>query len=234
MFKERLLKDALRVYAGQHVLDRVLALGDKALALDHGREHMAVLYVIASVSRKVLEELTPAEALQEKVRFFSITQDEVRRAGGRVADYLGDDAIAYFPPRAGAAASAGAAVECARNIVQRCLAAGAAERPRLLMPMIGADFGLVYIGNFGTPQRMKFTVQGEVVNRAFEIAACCRKFQATVLMSEAMAELLATPEAARESYVGDMVVKGEAGAVKLYVPMETDFSALLSARINTL
>ncbi|MDB5807843.1 MAG: adenylate/guanylate cyclase with integral rane sensor [Betaproteobacteria bacterium] len=233
MFKERLLKEALRVYAGQHVLDRVLALGEKALELDNGRERMAVLYVMASVNRKVFEAATPAEALREKTRFFTVTQEEVRRAGGRIADYLGDDAVAYFPPRAGEAASAGAAVECARKIVGRCLEGDA---PPLVMPMIGIDFGMVYIGNFGTPERMKFTVQGETVNRAFEIAACCRKFQATVLMSGAMAGLLATPEEASESYVGEAPVKGdmkgEAGAVKLYVPMETDFGSLLSAQIN--
>ncbi|HEY4373920.1 MAG TPA: adenylate/guanylate cyclase domain-containing protein [Burkholderiales bacterium] len=231
MFKERLLREALKAYAGEHVLERVLALGESALQLNNGRERMAVMYVIAATNRRVFEELGPAQAREQKIRFLSITQEEVEAAGGRIADYLGDDAIVYFPAPRGDAACAAAAAQCARRIVERSLDAVQPERPPMLLPMIGLDLGFVFIGNFGTPQRMKFTVQGDVVNAAYEIAGCCKKFQATILMSEVMAGLAAAPGTAPEGYVGDAVTK-LAGAMKLYVPVEVDFAAVLGERLE--
>jgi adenylate cyclase len=72
---------------------------------------------------------------------------------------------------------------------------------------LGLHIGEVIYGNFGSRERLDFTVVGPAVNEVSRIAAMCRLVDQPVLLSSAFAEALG-PERERLVSVGRYALRG--------------------------
>lgn len=183
MFQEKLLKEALRRYAGSLVVERVLRMGEAALEAGVTERDMTVMWVEPVASRLRLAQLSPRERYQAVVAFWSVAMAVVDRNDGLVDSYYGSAFLAYFGLREGVDHAALAAV-CASRIVEATWNIGPAEP--LYVARIGMDTGRVVHGNIGTPGRIKFTVMGEPVNVASRLALRAANHGPQVLLSEAV------------------------------------------------
>jgi adenylate cyclase len=115
----------------------------------------------------------------------------IHAQGGDVLKLIGDGILAIFAAadRAHACAAALAAATAARSEV----AALNLRRARDGLPVtdmyLGLHVGEMFYGNFGSTERLDFTVVGPAVNETSRIAAMCRSVEQPVLVSEAFANV---------------------------------------------
>jgi len=129
------------------------------------------------------------EEWRDLVRSFqSVCYREISRAGGFVAQYLGDGVLAYFgyPAAHGqdARAAVGAAVEIVRGFREPSGRAPAAQ----LLVRVGIDSGVVLASEMGFGASRQPLVVGSVPNRAARIQAAAQPN--TVVISEATHRLV--------------------------------------------
>jgi adenylate cyclase len=81
------------------------------------------------------------------------------------------------------------AATAARQKVAELKEGRASEGKPITDMYLGLHVGEVFYGNFGSRERLDFTVIGPAVNEASRIAAMCRSVDQPVLMSAAFAEV---------------------------------------------
>jgi adenylate cyclase len=128
--------------------------------------------------------------------YFDTMGDIVTSAGGEILKFMGDGMLAIFPvPTPGQRAdTASAAMRAAASAVDAMLVLNrirSAEGEPTVRFGLALHIGEVMFGNIGASQRLDFTVIGPAVNHAARLEKLCSPLDRTVLVSSAMAELLA-------------------------------------------
>jgi len=154
-----LLKRALTLYAGEHVLERVLTLGAPALELGGEISFATVMFIDVTKLVPAAERFEWPKVNEALAQYFTVVAEASARTGGLLDAPIGDAAISYWVGDA----SADRACKCALDIVARL--ASAPTIPKVV-PKIGIHSGQVLVGNGGSKERLRFTVAGGVVNTA--------------------------------------------------------------------
>src|SRR6185503_19486034 len=122
--------------------------------------------------------------------YFDTMGTIVTNAGGEILKFMGDGMLAIFPVPTPAARAATSAVD-AMLVLNRIRAAEGEPTVRFGLAL---HLGEVMFGNIGASQRLDFTVIGPTVNYAARLEKLCSPLDREVLLSAAMAELLAAGE----------------------------------------
>jgi adenylate cyclase len=123
----------------------------------------------------------------------------VTDAGGEILKFMGDGMLAIFPVPPGGdaaqtarrAARAAASVSDAMLVLNRIRQAAAEPTVRFGLAL---HIGEVMFGNIGASQRLDFTVIGPAVNHAARLEKLCGALDRPIVLSSAMAGLLADGE----------------------------------------
>ncbi len=199
MFKEKLLKKALRMYAGEHVANNVLTYGRKALSTDFMKYIPLTTYVqdVKGFSY-ISEDLNPHDLLTMLNEYLKITCQTIHQFGGIIDQFDGNIIIGAF------------GYENKNNHAeQACLAAlsniekieSANEKwgiPHIVKLSIGINSGPTFIGNIGSKERLSFTAAGDSANLAFTMESSNKFYDTDVLISEYSKELLGKSFVLRE------------------------------------
>jgi adenylate cyclase len=138
-----------------------------------------------------ITDSAPEEIIPLLNDYADVIVSAIHAQGGDVLKLIGDGVLAIFAAadRARACAAALAAATAARSEV----AALKERRARGGLPVtdmyLGLHVGEVFYGNFGSTERLDFTVVGPAVNETSRIAAMCRSVEQPVLVSEAFANV---------------------------------------------
>lgn len=215
MLKEKLLKKALSAYAGEHVLQRVLARGEDALKLGGQVADLTMYFQDITGFTTVAEPLEPENLVRLLHEYLTVMTETVEKNKGVVVQYMGDAVMALFgidgePDHADRACSCAlVAVHQADALSQRW---NFGAKPLRLT--IGINTGKVLLGNFGTYKRFQFTVLGDAVNLASRLEGGNKNFGTNILLSEFTRRELVKHSNVRE--VDTVQVKGKYAPVKLY------------------
>jgi adenylate cyclase len=217
MFKEKLLLDALRLYAGQHVLDRVLHQGREALAYTSQRQVMTLMFLD-------MQGMFPDEALPLKpeslrpwlLGWHTLISRCIGEFRGTLDSFIGDAVIAHWNmlPQTDHAALA---LSCAERLVASINDHSAAQVAKGLPGMrrlIGIHSGMVDLGNHGTLERMRYSVMGDTVNLASRLCGRCSQYGVATLLTDSC--LVLAGNAVATSAVDTIRVKGNDKPVKIY------------------
>ena len=152
------------------------------------------------------------EALEVANRYFDVMSEAVDRHEGEILKFTGDGVLAVFP-------ADGTDVGRARACVQALSAAQAAhqiaQQAELPVPFgVGIHYGAVLYGNVGAKERLDFTVLGQAVNIAARIEAFCGRLAAPILVSDDVAQVVATPLRP----VASKEIKGVSDPMLLHTP----------------
>jgi class 3 adenylate cyclase/tetratricopeptide (TPR) repeat protein len=176
------------------------------------QRHVTVMFcdLVNSTERAQRLEL---EEWRDLVRSFQgACYREVSRAGGFVAQYLGDGVLAYFGYPAAHGQDARAAVGAASEIVRAFREPPARARGAQLLVRVGIDSGVVLASEMGFGASRQPLVVGNVPNRAARIQAAAAPN--TVVISEATHRLVHGSFVCES--IGEHPLRGQEQPVPLY------------------
>jgi adenylate cyclase len=172
------------------------------------------------------ESLPPDELVQRLGSYLDAMTRTIARESGTVDKYLGDGIMAFWgapePDAAHARHACEAALECQR-VLRTVAEEPSCEWIAQARTRIGVATGVVLVGNFGTPERMNYTVMGDVANLASRLEGLNKQYGTYVLVDEA------TMRGAEPWVIGrpiDLVaVKGKSHGVRVYELLARDTDA---------
>jgi adenylate cyclase len=138
-----------------------------------------------------ITDSAPEEIIPLLNDYADVIVSAIHAQGGDVLKLIGDGILAIFAAadRARACAAALAAATAARNDVVALKQRRAQGGLPVTDMYLGLHVGEVFYGNFGSTERLDFTVVGPAVNETSRIAAMCRSVEQPVLVSEAFANV---------------------------------------------
>jgi class 3 adenylate cyclase len=175
MFQE--LKEALKLYASEHVLDRVLKDGRDSFRPDFRPLQLTLMWANFSIlTRAASSPADPASWLKDSLlhlnEHFAVVTQFVHKRGGVIDSIVGESLIAFWGPN-GAQDHPTRACRCAMD----CAAANSRFLSKQASPEIPAfslttsiATGNALAGNVGGGGRIKFTIVGPVVNLASRLS----------------------------------------------------------------
>jgi PAS domain S-box-containing protein len=165
------LRRVLECYVGPHLVDQVLVENGELL---ERRDRVEVVTLFADIRgfTSASARLAPEAAVEVLNDFFTAMTRVIYRSEGTVIDFIGDELMASFGAPLARPDSAVRAVEAAMGLQLEFTHLEAEWRTRWGIEVglgVGIDRGLAVMGNVGTQQRVRFTLIGNVVNRAHRL-----------------------------------------------------------------
>jgi len=209
----------LQRFVSSAAVDRVLS-EDASRVLDVGGSLVTVTLLSSDLRgfTAMSEQMTPAEVVDELNAYHHRMQDVVARHGGVLDKFIGDGALVVFGYPDAEDAGAGAAVACAREMLDALSDLNrereSAGRAPLAMG-IGVHTGEAIAGAIGVPgRRLEFTFIGDAVNTAARIEGLTKEAGTPLLVSAATVERL--PADHRLTTRGEMAIRGKAAVLSVY------------------
>ena len=214
-----LMSTSLRSFAGfvpLGVVRRLLETG-KPLTLSGESRFLSILFTDLENFSTVSEHLTPTELVQQVSEYFEAVTSAATLEAGTIDKFIGDSVMAFW----------GAPAPVEDHVFRSCVAAlRSAYRMRRLnekwlrngRPKMNVRIGLhsddVVVGNFGSSDRLSYTVMGDGVNVASRLEGTNKLFHTTICMSDKHYEAVADRVYARP--VQYVTVKGREGRFMAY------------------
>jgi adenylate cyclase len=162
--------------------------------------------------------MSPTEVVSLLNGYFSAVEPAIRVEGGWINKFGGDSLLAIFGAPVPQINHTKHAVHAALGIRARLAEFNAqqheAGRPTLRIG-IGVACGEMVAGSVGSPERMEYTVIGDVVNVASRIDALNKMWGTDVLISAEVYETVSQEVSARAMPLTE--VPGKSGTIQVYV-----------------
>jgi adenylate cyclase len=171
------LRHAFGCYVAPELAEEVMCHG---VRLGGETVSASVLFTDIRGFTALSERMTPAAVVSLLNRYFAMVEPAIRTEGGWINKFGGDSLLAVFGapvPQADHTRRAVRAALSEFNARQR-----EAGEPTLRIG-VGIDCGEMVAGSVGSPERMEYTVIGDVVNVASRIEALNKKWGTDVLIS---------------------------------------------------
>ena len=212
----RLLRKALSLYAGNHVAERVTQLGDGAFSLSSTRGNFVLMFIDIAGFNEPWEPLTPGDLQAMLNMWFEALSACISNHGGTLDTYVGDSMSAWWSID-GNTGDADPAVKCGRAIVQAVARLNDDYKERAwphLRVSVGIHAGPARLGNYGSTQRIRYSVQGDAVNFASRLCGRANQYGRPVLISETARELL--KHKTDLDYIETIRIKGVDDSIQIY------------------
>lgn len=150
------------------------------------RKKLSVLFADVVDFTRMSERLQPEELTSVMNAYFDELSRIAEKHGGTVNKFIGDAVLVFFghPDSAGERADANACFAAAREMIGSLPSLNARLRqttPWLELRLrIGINTGLMNVGNFGSSQRLDYTVIGAEVNVAARVIKAARPNTITI------------------------------------------------------
>lgn len=201
-------------YVGRDVLAQILA---ESPSLSGERREVSVLMSDIRGFTTLSEKL-PAESVAAQLNdYFPAMVDAIFAHRGTVDDFIGDGILVVFgaplPDHHHAVQAVRSAVAM-QAALRRLNASWESRNLPTLRMGIGIHTGVVFAGNVGSADRVKYTVIGDTVNTAARLEGLNKDLGTEILLTEetrkAIGDLIET------RYLGEVAVKGRAEALRVH------------------
>jgi len=183
MTKKKLMQKALRLYAGEEAVSRVLSLGNIALEPGVIKTSGTVLYIELTG----MPQFWVQGELSELISFLNKALDQIfniiEKQSGCIAHFDGDTVLCFWENRS-----------VKEPAISACCAAldliGSSELLSKILQVSGIrcriaiSSGVFYIGNVGAKQRLKFDIIGETVNLGIRLCSISKMYDNSAIICE--------------------------------------------------
>lgn len=181
--QERFVREVFGRFVSPDVLDQLMN-EPAEMKLQGRRRHVSVLFSDIVGYTTLSNELTEMEIVYLLRDYLDPMSRSVMRHGGTVDKIMGDGIMAFFGDPMDQPNHAVNAVKCANDMHKELVVLNerlASEGRSQLSIRVGIATGTVYSGNFGSDDRIEYTVIGQAVNLAARLESKAR--QGTTLIS---------------------------------------------------
>jgi adenylate cyclase len=215
--KTDLLRKALRLHAGDNALRKVLRDGEVALRLNARTVELTVLFLDGLGFDAQTEGMNAVELCKSMTVYYNLISKPIARCGGTLDAFFGRSAVAWWGEN-GESDHALRACECARELLVAVDGVNA-ERTSAVAPKvrfkIGINTGIVALGNFGSSDRLRYTVMGDEVTLASSLCNVANSHYAfPILLSRNTNAQLAGK--LQTELVDNAMVKGRDARMEIY------------------
>ena len=192
--KERdFVKDTFGKYVTREIRDEILS---GRVGLEGEQREVTILFADLRDFTPWVEATEPREVVRELNRYFGEMEGAIRRHGGLVLQFIGDEIEAVFGAPVPAADHAQRAVRAALDMRAGLQAFNASRLAAGKPPLrhgIGIHTGTVLAGSIGGADRLSYALVGDAVNLASRIQDLTKAAGADILISATTRAALATP-----------------------------------------
>jgi class 3 adenylate cyclase len=150
---------ALTRYVGSHTLKMIQDTVDADADLGGSYQEMAMIFSDIRGSTSKISVSEPAEFVEKLNQTLGFQTDIIKKHGGAVDKYVGDEVVAVFTGENALKSAIQASIEIQKHFRHNH------EINTFFRGLgIGVNFGEVILGNMGTRDRMDYTVIGSEVN----------------------------------------------------------------------
>lgn len=209
------IKRAFERYVSDEVVEEVLK-GD-GLVLGGEKKKATVLFTDIRDFTPMLSRIKPKEAVDILNEYFTVMTPVIQKNKGLVSKFIGDAIMCIFGAPVAHPDDAFLAVKTAIEMheeLKKLQTKWAAENKSLINIGVGINTGEVIVGNVGSPERMEYTVIGDVVNVADRIEKLNKELGSKILISDS------TYEEVKDKVIANkqepMKVKGKEELIQVY------------------
>ncbi|MRG91250.1 adenylate/guanylate cyclase domain-containing protein [Polyangium spumosum] len=212
------LRDAFGRYVAPELAEQVMKHG---VSMGGSLVRATVIFADIRGFTSLSEQMPPVEVVSLLNRYFAAVSPPIRAEGGFINKFGGDSLLAVFgapvpaPDHAERAARAALGVRAA---LARFNEQEVAEGRKALGIGIGVHTGEMVAGSVGSPDRMEYTVIGDVVNVAARIQGLTKELGTDILLSEAAYERVKDIVTARP--MPPVSVRGKAAPIVVYAAVD--------------
>jgi len=202
-------------YVPVDVVKELVARGEVARIGGRTAE-LTILFTDIRGFTAVAETMEPEALAAHMAQYFEALLEVCSEYGATVDKFVGDAIVAFWGAPAPNENHARDAARCAEALAQRVEALNSdwdKEGKPPLPTAFGLHSGSVVVGNIGAPERLAYTVLGDAVNVASRIEGLNRKYDTTILASEAVKT--AYPEG-QWRHVDRVAVRGRREPLDIY------------------
>lgn len=213
-------RDRVRNLLGKVVSPEIATqLLQSDLKLGGEEREVTILFADLRDFTSLSERLAPAEVLTLLNRYLDRMSAIIEHHGGVIDKYIGDAIMALFGAPMAVPDAPARAVAAARDMARALETLNAELRAEGQPPLafgIGINTARVVAGNMGSKSRLNYTVIGDGVNLASRLEGLTKDpaYGTPIIVSEATLAAMSPRPAARE--LGEVLVKGRSGAVKIF------------------
>ncbi len=196
------------------IADKLMIMEDQGMPLGGSLRELAVMFADIRGFTSRTETAVPAVLIRDLNAYFTEAVDSVIAHDGVVDKFLGDGLLAVFGLD-GSKDACASAVHCSKDILKRLQQLN----PNLSEPLevgMGVHRGPVLAGIVGSPDRLEYTVIGDVVNTASRMEQLTRSLKTPILISDNVYNALPAEEQASWKNMGEHMVKGKFKAVCVF------------------
>jgi class 3 adenylate cyclase len=178
-----LVKETFGKYVSPEVRDEILG---GRIPLDGQLREVTILFADLRDFTPWVEKSDPRQVVLDLNAYFTEMEAAIRRHGGLVLQYIGDEIEAVFGAPVADPAHATHAVRAAVDMRRRLAAWNAARRAAGDTPLrhgIGIHTGPVVAGNIGSAERLAYTLVGDAVNLASRLQSLTKDVGCDILVS---------------------------------------------------
>jgi adenylate cyclase len=196
---------------------RVLLHHPEAARLGGERRRITVLFSDIRSYTTLSEKLPPEEVVGWLNEYFTEQVAVIHAHRGTVDKFIGDAVMAFWgAPVAtedGPGMACRAALECQERLVELNARWAREGRPELKTG-IGINTARVVVGNFGSTDRLNYSLLGDGVNLAARLEKLNREYRTLILLSESTLERTAGQFETR--LVDSVLMRGRTQQVRIY------------------
>jgi class 3 adenylate cyclase len=198
---------------------------------DQVERSMVVLFSDIRSFTSISETLGAQATFNYLNDYLQVAGPLVREHGGFIDKYIGDAIMALFPRGADDALAAAIALQRAVDVFnERAHPSGA---PPVAVG-VGLHAGTLMLGTIGEERRLETTVIADAVNVASRVEGLTKVYGARILLTGALRDALARPDAFGLRLLGSVAAKGKREGVPLYECFDADEPALANGKRSSL
>lgn len=224
------LRRSFEHYLPPAIISKMLE-ADALPALGGERREFSVVFSDVADFTTLSERMDPAELTQLSNEYFAGVGAAIFAEAGYINEFMGDGVLAFFGAPQDQPDHADRAVAAALGIAafgERFSAEQRARGVEFHHTRVGVHCGTAMVGNVGTPSRLKYSAQGDMLNTGSRLEGLNKAIGTRVCVSEAIVR-----KAQRHRFrpIGDFVVKGRRQPIRIFEPLNGErYAAVYIAR----
>ncbi len=210
---EEILKKAIKLYLGDHILKRIIELGDDALLLNAETKEVTMISTdilsLTTIKQKHSTE-DMSNLLNDYLKGMFAT---IKNYKGIICEVTGNAILAYWDSSDHALIGCKCGLELLN--ASKMISESWSERDMFeLHTTIGINTGEVLLGNFGSSDKMQFTISGDHINFTYRLQSANKHFNTEIIVSEFTKSQV--DKDFKFKHVEKIIIKGKTQPVNLY------------------